>query len=294
MDEITRDKKSELRWGVERRLEFIEFRLFWEGRMNRHDLMRTFGVSVNQASADLNRYRKLAPENMVYDRSARTYLRSAAFSPMFLKISADRYLDQLRLVDAGVMDKPSAWIKRFPDYAGAPSPQRIVSIETLQLVLQALRDEQALEVRYQSLSKPAPQWRWIAPHALAHDGFRYHVRAWCEQSQAFKDFLLPRIVETKGLRPRDCDPRDDRDWHEFTEIEFGPHPGLSESQQRVIGLDYGMQDGSVSLRVRKSLAYYTLKRLGLDGDHADKDPAEQQIVLLNDPGALAGDTREDS
>lgn len=26
--------KADLRWGVERRLEFIEFRLFWEGQVN--------------------------------------------------------------------------------------------------------------------------------------------------------------------------------------------------------------------------------------------------------------------
>ena len=42
--------KSELRWGVAQRLEFIEFRLFWEGRVNRSDLMEQFGLSVNQAS----------------------------------------------------------------------------------------------------------------------------------------------------------------------------------------------------------------------------------------------------
>lgn len=64
--------RSELRWGVERRLEFIEFRLFWEGRVNRGDVMEKFGLSVNQASSDLNRYISFAPENMIYDKSART------------------------------------------------------------------------------------------------------------------------------------------------------------------------------------------------------------------------------
>ena len=48
--------KSELRWGVAQRLEFIEFRLSWEGHVNRSDLMEQFGLSVNQAFADLNRY----------------------------------------------------------------------------------------------------------------------------------------------------------------------------------------------------------------------------------------------
>ncbi len=68
--------RGELRWGVGKRLEFIEFRLFWEGRVNRSDLMEQFGISVNQASADLNRYIALAPENTVYDKSLRTYVRT--------------------------------------------------------------------------------------------------------------------------------------------------------------------------------------------------------------------------
>ena len=75
--------KSELRWGVAQRLEFIEFRLFWEGHVNRSDLMEQFGLSVNQASADLNRYIGFAPDNMVYDKSARTYVRGAGFKPVF-------------------------------------------------------------------------------------------------------------------------------------------------------------------------------------------------------------------
>ncbi len=28
-----------LKWGVERRLEFIEFRLYWEGGVNRSDII---------------------------------------------------------------------------------------------------------------------------------------------------------------------------------------------------------------------------------------------------------------
>nr|WP_313796959.1 hypothetical protein [Falsirhodobacter algicola] len=75
---------SELRWGVEQRLKFLEFRLFWEGQVNRSDLMDQFGVSVNQASADLNRYVGFAPDNMFYDKSARTYICGSKFKPRFL------------------------------------------------------------------------------------------------------------------------------------------------------------------------------------------------------------------
>ena len=34
-----------MKWGVERRLEFIEFRLCWEVASNRADITEVFGVS---------------------------------------------------------------------------------------------------------------------------------------------------------------------------------------------------------------------------------------------------------
>jgi hypothetical protein len=43
-------EKADLRWGVEQRLEFIEFRLFWEGHVNRGDLMSAFGVTHGSVS----------------------------------------------------------------------------------------------------------------------------------------------------------------------------------------------------------------------------------------------------
>jgi hypothetical protein len=39
---------TRLRWGTEQRLEFIEFRLFWEGGLNRSDITEQFGVSIPQ------------------------------------------------------------------------------------------------------------------------------------------------------------------------------------------------------------------------------------------------------
>ena len=58
------EAREDLRWGMERRLEFIEFRLFWKGHVNRSDLISTFKVSIAQAKTDLNRYLALASGNM--------------------------------------------------------------------------------------------------------------------------------------------------------------------------------------------------------------------------------------
>ena len=129
--------ESGLRRGVESRLEFIEFRLFWEGHVNRSDIVEAFGVSINQASADLNRYLGLAETNMVYDKSARTYVRSSSFKPIFHKPDAERYLTQIRSIADGIITPDDAWIGSVPGFACAPTPARGVSAPILSIGVQS-------------------------------------------------------------------------------------------------------------------------------------------------------------
>ena len=63
-----------MRWGLEQRLEFVDFRLYWEGGINRSDITDRFGVSVPQASKDLTLYAIKAPGNLSYDKSAKRYV----------------------------------------------------------------------------------------------------------------------------------------------------------------------------------------------------------------------------
>lgn len=261
---LTEKVRSRLRWGVEQRLEFVEFRLFWEGHVNRSDLMKQFGVSVNQASTDLSRYIGIAPNNIVYDKSARAYIRGPDFAPRFLEPDAGRYLDQLRLAADGVLEKEDSWIADLPSYASTPTPVRGINPIVLQSVVEAIRRREAMEVKYQSLSSPEPRWRWVAPHAIAFDGFRWHTRAFCLADERFKDFLLSRILDIRGLRASGVLADEDRDWNSEVTLEIGPHPALSQMQAKVIELDYGMRRGKAKVKVRKALLYYALRHLGLD------------------------------
>jgi hypothetical protein len=280
--------KVVLRWGVEQRLEFVEFRLFWEGHVNRGDLVDKFGISVNQASTDLNRYLGLSPDNMYYDKSAKTYVRGPEFKPRFLQPNAGRYLSQLHSLGEGILEPSETWIGRLPSFDAAPTPTRGVNARTLRTVVAAIRRNEMIEAKYQSLSTPEPRWRWITPHAIGFDGFRWHARAFCLDDEVFKDFLLSRILETRGTQLTDVTGEADAEWHDMVTIEIGPHPGLSESQQKVIALDYGMRGARSKIKVRKALLYYALRRLGLDTDPAARRPQDQQIILLN-PEAVLGD-----
>ncbi len=274
-----------LKWGVERRLEFIEFRLYWEGGVNRSDIIDAFDVSVPQASKDLTLYQERAPRNAVYDKSAKRYVASNEFQPCFLKPDAGQYLNQLRSLAEGILASSESWIAHSPPYAGPPVPARGVNNDILRIVLAAIRLSQSVEVKYQSLSSDDPRWRWIAPHAIGFDGFRWHTRAFCEVNKSFKDFLFSRIIAARSVRPSGASPADDADWNELITLEIGPHPDLSESQKRIIALDYGMREGRAQVQVRKALRDYALRRLGLDTPPEARRPQDQQIVLLSEGGA---------
>lgn len=274
---------AELRWGVERRLEFIEFRLFWEGRLNRADLTGFFGISQMQASADVARYEEVAPGNAVYDRSVKCFVRGTAFSPRFFKPDAARYLNQLRSIVDGVLTPTETWIAQLPSFDAVPIPRREVDASKLLAMLDAIHTNSAISIRYQSMSRPDPKWRWITPHALGFDGFRWHIRAYCHLDKVFKDFLIPRILGIKQAKPDTTDSGGDREWHTMVTLRLVPHPELTEGQKRVVELDYGMVDGELAITTRMAFVYYLMKRLGLDIDPNIRRPQDQHIVLLNKP-----------
>ena len=102
--------KKGANWSVERRYEFMEFRLYWQGNINRSDLMEAFGISVQQASKDFANYIEGRKSNLTYDKSLRTYLRGKNFKPRYFQPDAAEYFAQLQAVEQGLCcaTRPSA------------------------------------------------------------------------------------------------------------------------------------------------------------------------------------------
>jgi hypothetical protein len=272
-----------LKWGVERRLEFIEFRLFWEGGVNRSDIIGMFDVSVPQASKDLTLYQERAPLNAVYDKSAKRYIAGPQFSPMFLKPDPDSYLSRLRSLAEGLANPSDSWIANAPETDIALSPRRKVDADVFKSVLQAVRENSSIEVFYQSMGsrRTDPMWRRMTPHAFGYDGFRWHVRGYCHIDEKYKDFLLPRILGVRDMDVPGPGGEQDSLWKKTFDIEIGPHPALTPSQRAVVAKDYGMTNERAILSVRYAMLFYVLKRLGLLGDASQQDPRTQHIVALN-------------
>src|SRR6266852_6348735 len=121
-------KESSVRRGVKERLEFIDFRLFWEGRINRSDIMERFAISTPQASKDLSLYESMAPGNLCYDVSAKSYLASSTFRPQFIEPNADGFLTQLRNISDRTLPVGETWLGSPPSAESMPIPNRRVSV----------------------------------------------------------------------------------------------------------------------------------------------------------------------
>lgn len=130
---------------------------------------------------------------------------------MFLKPDATRYLTKLYSIARDVLDESETWLSHIPDFEVIPLPRRNIGPEIFRNILQAVRNNQAIEIKYQSLStnRPKPVWRWFTPHAFGFDGMRWHTRAFCHIDKQFKNFLLPRILDTHAEDKGKADPFDD-------------------------------------------------------------------------------------
>ena len=61
-------------WFKQQRMDWIADTLRVFGFINREHLMRQFGISQPQASADLSAFMRLHPRMMAYDVSAKRYV----------------------------------------------------------------------------------------------------------------------------------------------------------------------------------------------------------------------------
>lgn len=269
------------RWGQERRLEFIDYRLRWDGQINRSSLTDFFGISVPQASLDITEYAKLAESNLEYDTRARVYRATESFKAVFPSSAVERYLDDLLRVAVQPEIPYGSFLGWQSPVAAVPKLGRRLNADIVGVILRAIREKELVEVFYQSLTDPEGGERMLSPHALVHDGNRWHVRAYCHKRKAFRDFSLTRIKHCKYVG-QDRDRADeDYAWNTMVNVVLTPHPGLTPAQRKLIENDFLMEGGEMHVECRRALLLYLLFQLNLNEDQADQRPEVIQLVLKN-------------
>ena len=271
------DSQKPVRWSQERRLQFIDFRLQWDGKLNRADLTQFFQISVPQASIDIREYLALAPDNLVYDRSSRLYAATPDFSPLFKTSGADQYMTQLLALERQALAPTQSFIAMRPPLAVVDLPSRHIDPAILKILLRAIAEQAKVNACYQSIAREESVWRDLSPHAFGHDGLRWHVRAYCHLRKGFRDFVLGRILSVELASASEVKARDDLEWSTMVELQLTAHPDLSDGQRHGVEIDYGMENGRLSLVCRQAMLFYTLRSLNF---HATGEPRSGQPQLL--------------
>lgn len=278
---MSTEDKGAMRWGVRRRLEFIDFRLFWDGRFNRRDLSDAFGISAQQASADIALYTAQAPANLAYDPSGRTYVRTPTYCPSLMQTSSERYLLQLVAIENRWMSKEDTWFDKPPPIENVSLLRKRTDSAILLRLLDAINSSSQLEISYRSITGSPESRRLIAPHALFHAGGRWYVRAWSSEHRDFRDYNLFRIESAGAIETSTTDPKLDYEWSHRIDLEIVPNPELSETQRAAVAMEYGMTDGKLIVTSRLSQSFYLMTENNLDVEPKVLVSGKQPLVLLN-------------
>ena len=262
---------------ITERYRFIEQVIGWEGEINSTHISDKFSLTRQAASTALKQYREYAPHYLEYNASNKAYLPTQSFNDYFSK---SEYLCQFSNYLNIVLDKNDnelTLIKNQFCYE-VSAPLRNINPIQVRPILKAIRHKLAIDIGYISLSSPNYLDRIIQPHALIFDGLRWHVRAFCNKNQAFRDFTLSRfngeaIIEGKATSLREHDDI----WNTFINVVIEPDPRFNEAQKRIIAQDFQMNNGKKIINIRAALVNYLLRRLRIDS--FKNSPEQQQIVL---------------
>ncbi len=258
------------------RFAFLEMLAFWMGEVRNKDIERQFGITRQQAYKDLIQYQKLCPSNLVRSEKAH-YVFSADKQLQFFHGGLDDFLAWL---ETGYFvlahSLPNSCVTRLQ------LPERKISRQLIATLMKAIRQQLRIDVNYISLSNPENEGRIISPHSIVKAGSRFHVRGYCEKSQAFRDFVLSRFregTEIEGPSPYSKDQ--DEAWQTSVTLVLAPDPRLSPAQQDVLINDYQMENSQLYITTRAALAGYVLKEMQVNTKYLDGNPQAQQLVLVN-------------
>ncbi len=265
-------------YAQKQRLAYIDFLLLFKGAFSRSDLTQKFEMGLANATRDISLYKELMPNNCEFDNPSKTYIQSKKFTPLFKHDPRKTLIKLAHDISDGF---DAIGDISFP--VEAPSQLNVPDIFIVAKLVQAILSNKAVSIIYTSLSSGSTS-REIVPHAIVDNGLRWHVRAFDRKSQSFRDFVLTRVskVTIKDKAVEEFEKNiEDHQWTRIMPLDLVPHPN-NVNHPTAIELDYGMENGLITLNVRAAMAGYLLRRWNVDcTENASLVGGEYQLWLRN-------------
>ena len=275
---------GEIKWSTRQRLQFVEIMAYYTGVVTRSDVANAFGISDAAATKDLKLYQELAKDNLTYKHTFFGFVPSESFSEYFADLSPATALPMI----AANLAASAGPYGETPVYGipteQLPLPVRFPKKSTLAQIIRAIKQKNKLNAIYHSLTDSDDNRnRIIEPHSLVNTGLRWHVRAYCEDTYDFRDFVLSRFSKANMLdEPAESSPNYDDDWTEIITLELAPHPNLKAQKRQNLLDDYGATGDVIKIKTRRALIGYILNRLLVDTtSDLSMNPNAYQLVVNN-------------
>ncbi|MET3124711.1 putative DNA-binding transcriptional regulator YafY [Oxalobacteraceae bacterium GrIS 2.11] len=271
-----------LRWDLLTRYRLIEIVAQWEGRLTTNHLCNSFGIGRQQASKDINAYlRDIAPGNLLYDKYLKGYIPSVNFEPKLTTGTADEYLHVLSR-NKDIAHTFQGLDLGFTHTEMLHVPLRRIDPIILRALVQASREHRRVDLSYISMTSATEEDRIIVPHTLVCTPLRWHVRAYCEKHQEFRDFVLSRFRgDPEIMNESKFTNAEDKVWNTEVIIQIVPDSRLEEAQQEIIARDFDMKNRRLGIKTRAPLVAYMLQALNISPRIQEMQPEAQQIVVGN-------------
>lgn len=252
--------------GRQDRFRLLWTLLAWEGELRNKRLQDLLGLESVQASRLIAQFREAYPGAVENDPPQKRWIPAAATRGPGEERLED-YVRTLQAIDSWYEDGRVDFL--------TPNARLFA------VVRQACLSGVGLETTYASMSHPKGQRRTIYPHTLVRLMQRWHVRAWCAQHLAYRDFTLGRMSRTQ-LKPAPSStlPRDE-DWEQTVVLRLGAHRALGVDHEHVIRGEYFGGAVARRVRVRRALLNYVVNDIRAAIDPQRQTPPEFLLEVLN-------------
>lgn len=257
----------------------------WEGRLSNKRVRDIFGIGLVRASQWIRAFREEYPGWLTFENKTKSYVASGTvYRPRqpglggqeLPAATLDSYLNLVGLPTCVKDDQPDQthWAA-FPDLS-PPDPKIFSTLSD------AIRGKRVVTITYRSMREPQPHVRTLSPHSIVRAGRRWHVRAFCLESDGFRDYALRRIVEVKQQQQTATHVAiDDEAWMTMVPVRLVAHPQLTIEQQNLIRFEYF---GNTAARVdtcRGALVAYFIQDVRAALNPETQQPPDYQLVVDN-------------
>jgi len=266
-------------WAANERLRAIERAAWWRGYVQRQDVADIFGVSLAQTSTDFQAYQAVNPGALNYNLSAKRYESTESMNCVLhepcLPEAVSQYLGgALPSAIPGLAPAEERGAGRTGGGVDGSRcdvlqlPRRRADSTVERLLFMAVYQGLSIRGRYLSVGSGRARWRLLAPQAVAHDGWRWHIRAWCFEREDYRDFVIGRFENVAWpARLQEHTKLElpvDEAWQTIVTVKVKPNEELGASAKKALRMDYGLEGKQVlELRVRRAMLRYLLEALRL-------------------------------